>query len=46
MIKWNKSMVVSVWSAMVSWFSVGLTSTRWVLKIVQVTIEHDSVDAM
>ena len=36
-IKRNKSMFVSVRSAMVSWFCVGSTSKRWFLKIVQVT---------
>ena len=41
MRKYNKSMVVSVWSAMVFWFCVGPTSKRWFFKIVQVTMKHD-----
>jgi hypothetical protein len=39
-------MVVSVRSAMVSQFCVRPTSERWFLKIVQVTMKHDTLDAM
>ena len=39
-------MVVSVWSVMVSRFCAWPTSKRWFLKIVQVTMKHDLVDAM
>ena len=40
-------MVVSIGSAMIfRWFCVRPASKRWVLKIVQVTMEHDSFDAM
>jgi hypothetical protein len=39
-------MVVSVRSAMVSWFCVRPTSKRRFLKIVQVTMKHDPLDAM
>ena len=46
MIKLNKPMVVSVWSAMVSWVCVRPTSKRWFLKLVQVTIRHDPFDTM
>ena len=46
MIEWNKSTVVSVWSATVSQFCGRLTSKRWFLNIVQVTMNHDPFDAM
>ena len=46
MIELNKLMVVSIHSAMVSWFYVRPTSKRWFLKIVQVTMKHDPFDAM
>jgi hypothetical protein len=39
-------MVVSVRSAMVFWFGVKPTSERWFLKVLQVTMKHDPVDAM
>jgi hypothetical protein len=39
-------MVVSIRSAMVSWFCVRPTSNRWCMKIVQVTMKHDPFDAM
>jgi hypothetical protein len=40
MIKENKPMVVSIWSAMVSQFCVRSTFKRWFLKGVQVTMTH------
>ena len=43
MIKYNKSTVVSVRSATVSWFCVRPTSKRWFLKIIQVTMKHKSI---
>ena len=46
MIKWNKPTVVSVRSAVVSWFGVKPTSKRWFLKIVKVTMKRDLFDAM
>jgi hypothetical protein len=46
MIKWNKSTVVNVWSATVSWFDVRFTSKNLSLKIIQVTTKHDPFDAM
>ena len=46
MIKYNKSMVVSVLSAMVLWFCVRLTSKRWFMKTIQVTTKQDPLDAM
>ena len=46
MIEWNKPTVVSVQSAMVPWFCGRCTSKRWVLKIVQETVNHDPFDAM
>ena len=46
MMKINKPMVVGVWSAMVFRFFVRATSKRRVLKIVQVTMKHDPLDAM
>jgi hypothetical protein len=33
-------------SALVSWFCVRPTSERWFLKIVQVTMKHDPLDAI
>ena len=45
MIKQNKSVVVSVGSAMVSRFGVRPTSKRWFLKIVRVTMKQDPFDA-
>ena len=39
-------MVASVQSVMVSRFCVRPTSKRWFLKIVQVTMKHDPLDAM
>ena len=46
MIKYNKSTVVSSWSAMVFQFCVRPTSKRWLLKTTQVTMKHDPFDAM
>jgi hypothetical protein len=46
MIKYNKSMAVRFWSAMVSYFCVRPTSKRWFLKIVQVSMKRDPFDAM
>ena len=46
MVKWNKSTVVSVQIVMVFWFCVRSTSKRWFLKIVQVTMEHNPINAM
>ena len=46
MMKYNKSMLVSVRSVMVSWFCVRPTSKRWLLRIVQVTLKHYLLDAM
>ena len=46
MIKQTKTTVVSVRSTMASRFGVRPTFKRWVLKIVQVTMEHDPLDAM
>ena len=46
MIKLNVLTIVSVQSAMVSWFCVRSTSKRWFLKIVQVTMKLDPFDAM
>jgi hypothetical protein len=46
MIEYNKSMVVSIWGAMVSWFCVRPTSKRWFKKKIQVTMKHDPFDAM
>ena len=46
MIRWNKSTVVSMRSAIVSWFCVRPTSKRWFLKIIQVTVKHDPFGAM
>ena len=46
MIKQSKSIVVNIWSAMVSQFCVRPTSKRWFLKIIQVTVKHDLFDAM
>jgi hypothetical protein len=40
------SIVVSVWSAMVSWFCVRSTSERWFLKIIQVTMKQDPFDVV
>jgi hypothetical protein len=45
MINYNKPTVVSVGSAMVSWFCVRPTSERWFLEIVQVTMRCDPFDA-
>ena len=39
-------MVVRFWIAIVSQFCVRPTSKRWFLKIIQVTMKHDSFDAM
>jgi hypothetical protein len=39
-------MVVSFLSATVSWFCVRPTYKRWFLKIIQVTMKHDPIDAM
>ena len=39
-------MVVSVWSATVSEFCVRPTSKRWFLKIIQLIMKHDPLDAM
>jgi hypothetical protein len=42
MVKYDESMVVSVWSVMVSqWFCVRPTSNKRFLKIAQVTMKHD-----
>ena len=38
-------MVVSIRSAMVSGLCVRPTSKRWFMKIVQVTMKHDQIDA-
>ena len=46
MINENKSTIVSVRSAMVSWFIVRPIYKRWFLKIVQVTLKHGPFDAM
>ena len=46
MIKSNKSIVVSVRSAMVSWFCVRSTFKRWFWKMNQMTMKHDPCDAM
>ena len=46
MIKYNKSIIVSVHNTMVIQFSVRPTSKKWFLKIVQVTMKHDPFDAM
>ena len=39
-------MVVSVWSVMVFRFYVRLTSKKWFLKVVRVTVKRDPFDAM
>ena len=39
-------MVVSVRGVVVSWFCVRPMSKRWFLKIVQVAMKHDPLDAM
>jgi hypothetical protein len=39
-------MVVSIRSNMISQFRVRPTSKKWFLKIIQVTMKHDPVDAM
>ena len=40
--KIDKPTVVSVWSAMISWFCVRpTTSKKWFLKTIQVTMKHD-----
>ena len=39
-------MIVSVWSDMVSRFCVRPTFKRWFFKMIQVTMKHDSFDAM
>jgi hypothetical protein len=44
--KWNKPTVVNVRSAMVSRLCVRPTSKRWFLKIIKVTMKHDTFDAM
>jgi hypothetical protein len=46
MINQNKSTVVSIWSAMVYQLSIRPTSKRCFLKIIQVTMKHDPLDAM
>ena len=46
MIKYNKPTVMSVWSAMVSWFCVRSTSKRWFLKTIHITMKHDPFDAI
>ena len=46
MIKQNKSMVLSIWSAIVSRFCVKPTSKRWFFNIVQMPMKHDLFDAM
>ena len=45
-IKWNKPTVMSVRSAMVSWFCVVPISKSLFSKIIQVTIKRDPFDAM
>ena len=39
-------MVVNVWSAIVSRFCVRPTSKRWYLKMLQVIMKHDPLEAM
>ena len=46
MINLNKSMVVSIRSAMVSRFCDRFTSKRWFLNIVRVTMKCDPFDTM
>ena len=46
MIIQNKSTIMSVRSAMISWFCVRPTSKRWFLKMNQVTMKHYPFDAM
>jgi hypothetical protein len=46
MIKWNKSINVSIRSAMVSQFCVRLPFKKWFLEVVQVTMKHYPFDVM
>ena len=46
MIIYNKSMIVNIWSAMVPWFCVRPTSTRWFWKLNQVTMKNNPLKAM
>ena len=46
MIKYNKSKVMSILSAMVSRFCVRPTSKSWFLKIIQGTMKHDAFNVM
>jgi hypothetical protein len=46
MIKYDKSTVASIQSAIVSQFGVMPTFKKWFLKVVKVSVQHDSLDAM
>ena len=46
MMKYNKSTVVSIWDVVVSCFCGKPTSKRWLLKIVQLTMQHDPFGVM